>query len=278
MKLLEPLKVEWRSQKVARSKIHEYNRESDSDESLLVDLVLSREKSNAVIETVDEAEALAEELNHYFGAGEEVGRYWINTAVEKSCKRVQKEIIRGMESRGFETDRPTATQIFFHPKEGVEAVDEEPNEILVDSSDVLPGDLVRMNNDSIYRVVSRPREERDGVYTLRGVRHDAPSQRSERIYLGDVVRHVDREDEDSIHQEPPVDEEPIDVDEEDLEEAVERAERENVSLDDVLPRGVSTHVKKIPSGKKTYRYVYANWREGGKVRTKYVGPASRFGK
>jgi hypothetical protein len=153
----------------------------------------------------------------------------------------------------------------------------DTDSLRVDPSAVLPGDLVRLENGEIRRVVTRPSRDDDGDYRLRAVVLP-PVKTPKQIALADVVRHVDREDEEAIDQEPAEDQEPTDVDEEAVAEAVERAETEGVSLDDVLPRGASTHIKKIPSGTKKRRYVYANWREDGEMKSKYIGPASRFGK
>lgn len=271
MNLDEPIKIDWRSRTLARRKIHDRNLDLTHERANLVAETFSREKSNVVIESVEEAEALASELNNFIGESGDSGRTWVNSSVDKSCQQRQSQIIEAMAERGFECRRKGATTVEFYREES----------LLVDPSDVLPGDLVRLNNDSIYRVVSRPREERDGLFTLRAIRHDGVSGvslSSERVYLGDVVRHVDREDEEAIDQEAGDDEEPDDVSEEKVIEAVERAEEEGVDLDDVLPRGASTHIKKIPSGKKKRRYLYANYRENGQHKTKYLGPASRFGK
>ena len=277
MKLHEPLKVEWRSRTLARSKIQDFNRDRDSDRSDLVDDVLSREKTNAVIETVEEAEALAQELNHYIGEAGDGGRTWVNSSVDKSCRRVQKEIIAGMESRGFEADRPTATQVFFYPGDDAEADEEEHQEPeadeqppLVDAGDVAPGDLVRTHNDSIYRVVSWPTED-DGDVIIRVVRASGAG-RSETVYLSDCVRHADRLREEEINTP-----QPTPASEGSVEEAIRRSEEEGVRLDAVLPRGASIHLKSIPSGNTTRKYAYVNWRENGEHRSKYVGKASAYG-
>lgn len=293
MKLDDPLKIEWRSRTLARSKIHDLNQDLDSEESALVDDVLSREKTNAVIQSVEEAEALATELSGYIGEAGQGGRVWVNSSVDKSCRRIQRAIIEGMESRGFETNRPggRGTVVRFEPGVGAEAGvplddeeggagagdDSEDDEeripdrelVSVDPEEVTPGDLVRTTNDSVYRVVSRPREEGDTI-TVRVV--DASGAgRTENIFLADVVRRVGPEEEDEIHSDPP--EEPAGVSEADVEEAVREAQESGVPLDDVLPRGASTHLKTINGNK----YAYVNWREGGEHKSKYLGRGADYG-
>lgn len=62
---------------------------------------LDRQKTNVVIETVEEAQALAGEMNGYRNESGRGGRVWVNGAIANACQRVQDEIVRGMEERGF---------------------------------------------------------------------------------------------------------------------------------------------------------------------------------
>lgn len=100
-----PIKIRWAGE--ARMKINSHNLDFDSEKSERVTRTLDRQKTNAVIETVDEAEALANEMDRYrHDAGFE-GRSWVNGAIASACDRIRGEIITAMGERGYEDSGPS---------------------------------------------------------------------------------------------------------------------------------------------------------------------------
>lgn len=105
----EPIKVRWTG--YGRNRISEYNGDFSTEKSDQFCRTVNRQKTNVVIKTVEEAEAVASELNSFIG---ETGqRVWMNGPMDKAFSRVQREIIEGMEERGYEVqDRFMASLSF----------------------------------------------------------------------------------------------------------------------------------------------------------------------
>lgn len=103
-RLETPIKVQWTG--YARSRIGEYAGDAvnSSEWAHKVYRTLSRQKTNAVIHTVEEAEALAKEMNSYIDEHGPHGRTWVNASVHRVCQRVQQEIIDAMDERGYDVE------------------------------------------------------------------------------------------------------------------------------------------------------------------------------
>ena len=64
---------------------------------------LSRQKTNVVCETVEEAQALYRVLDYYKDGAGRHGITWMNGPMQKSVRRVRREIREGLEEQGYET-------------------------------------------------------------------------------------------------------------------------------------------------------------------------------
>lgn len=107
--LPEPLKFRWQGR--LRGRIQErqwdYAATKDGDEWVVDDdaeprakgsyLALTRQKTNVVIETVEEAQALYSTMGHYCAGGGREGITWMNGMMVKSAKRVRSEIVSGLQ-------------------------------------------------------------------------------------------------------------------------------------------------------------------------------------
>lgn len=99
--LEDPIKIRWTG--YARGRISEYNasyEEEDEDSTISPKRFLravNRQKTNIVIRTVEEADAVYAELRAY-DSGQ---RTWMNHAMDRSISRVQREIVSRMEQRGY---------------------------------------------------------------------------------------------------------------------------------------------------------------------------------
>jgi hypothetical protein len=99
----EPIKVRWTGR--ARGRISEYNRsysEENADNSVLSPerfcLAVNRQKTNIVIATVDEANAVHRELKSYHSDQ----RTWMNSSMDRAISRIKSEISEEMKKRGYE--------------------------------------------------------------------------------------------------------------------------------------------------------------------------------
>lgn len=100
----EPIKVRWTG--YARGRISEYNADYseenfDEDGLLSPDRFLrtvNRQKTNVVIKTLEEAEALRTELTSYDSSQ----RIWMNSSMDRALSRVCEEITEQMAGRGYE--------------------------------------------------------------------------------------------------------------------------------------------------------------------------------
>lgn len=102
---IETIKVNWTG--YARNRISEYN--SGYTEDGLYDGTISptrflaatgRQKTNVVIESVEEADAVYHELTSY----DSDQRVWMNGSMDRSIERVQRLIREAMEAQGYEID------------------------------------------------------------------------------------------------------------------------------------------------------------------------------
>lgn len=120
-----PLKIEWQQSSDIRARIqtrlHDYcswNTPEDDDgnrlyeQSTLADeqsepraavaqRTLGRLKTKVVIESVEEATALHNELDWYADGAGKRGITWMNGMMEKSVRRVRSEIVAGLGVRGY---------------------------------------------------------------------------------------------------------------------------------------------------------------------------------
>jgi hypothetical protein len=63
---------------------------------------LTRQKTNVVIETVDEAKAVYRVLDYYKDGAGRHGITWMNGPMEKAARRVRREIRVGLDERGHQ--------------------------------------------------------------------------------------------------------------------------------------------------------------------------------
>lgn len=96
----EPIKFSWTGK--ARRRIEGANRDFDSEKSDRIVRTLSRLKTRVVIESVEEAAALAGEMADYEGEAGDGGRVWVNGSAAASCKRVREIVVDAMAERGYE--------------------------------------------------------------------------------------------------------------------------------------------------------------------------------
>lgn len=94
-----PIKVRWTG--YARSRISEYNTDFDSISSDRFEQAVNRQKTNVVIETVEEASAVASEMDNYSS----YQRSWMDSSMDQAVNRVQSEIVEEMEERGYDVER-----------------------------------------------------------------------------------------------------------------------------------------------------------------------------
>jgi len=92
------VKISWTAR--VADKIHDHNMCYDSDKASMVVDCLSRQKTNVVVKTVGEANALANELMEY---QTDTGRVWMTEASYKSVRRVIRELESSMNELGFES-------------------------------------------------------------------------------------------------------------------------------------------------------------------------------
>ncbi len=64
---------------------------------------LTRQKTNVVMETVDEAQAVYRVVSYYTDGAGRHGITWMNGAMQSSARRVSREIRDGLEKRGYDT-------------------------------------------------------------------------------------------------------------------------------------------------------------------------------
>jgi hypothetical protein len=98
---IDPIKVKWTG--YARGRISEYNGQYQEEEQGVLSPIrflkcVNRQKTNVVIETVEEASAVYYELASY-DSGQ---RTWMNGMMDKAIRRVRSEIRDEMEERGYE--------------------------------------------------------------------------------------------------------------------------------------------------------------------------------
>jgi len=97
--MLETLiKIRWTG--YARGRISEYNSDFSTERSEKFSNTVSRQKTNVVIKTVDEATAVYNELGEYSSSQ----RTWMNRSMDIALHRVRDEIQLGMTKRGYEYD------------------------------------------------------------------------------------------------------------------------------------------------------------------------------
>nr|WP_144064057.1 hypothetical protein [Haloferax volcanii] len=84
-----PIKVSWTGK--ARSKAWGHFVDFDAEPYTLAARTLERQKTNVVVNTVEEAEALVGALDRYVGGGT-TGQTWMNKAMDKAFQRVQAEV------------------------------------------------------------------------------------------------------------------------------------------------------------------------------------------
>lgn len=130
-KLEIPIKFGWTGK--ARMKIYGHNLDFDSEKSDCVARTLDRQKTNVVIKTVEEAHALANEMDRYRDDGGSYGRVWVNGAIAKACDRVRSEVISGMKGLGYVADATGRGVTFSEPDEDA----------------VTPGDVVEQTRELI---------------------------------------------------------------------------------------------------------------------------------
>lgn len=63
---------------------------------------LTRQKTNVVLETVEEAQSLYRVLDYYRDGAGKRGITWMNGPMQKSARRVSREVREGLEQRGYE--------------------------------------------------------------------------------------------------------------------------------------------------------------------------------
>jgi hypothetical protein len=111
-----PIKIRWTG--YARNRICEYKQNATTERGDRADCVirtLSRQKTNAVIKTVEEADALANEMNGYINEAGPEGRIWVNGSIASACERVQSEVISGMKDLGYVVDASGRSVNFSEP-------------------------------------------------------------------------------------------------------------------------------------------------------------------
>lgn len=86
----EPIKIRFTGK--FRRKLTEHALEFDAEPWELIESTLSRQKTNIVIKTEDEAESLISKLSGY-----ENGRTWMNASMNKCATRVKTEIQSALE-------------------------------------------------------------------------------------------------------------------------------------------------------------------------------------
>lgn len=91
-----PVKVRWTG--YARARISEYNRDFASVKSERFMKAICRQKTQVVMETLEEADAVASELSNYSSG---MQREWMNRSMDRALSRVQSEIIDSMADQGF---------------------------------------------------------------------------------------------------------------------------------------------------------------------------------
>lgn len=90
-------KLNWRHQSKSRGLVRPARRRGghfvdfDAEPYTLAARTLERQKTNVVVNTVEEAEALVGALDRYVGGGT-TGQTWMNKAMDKAFQRVQAEV------------------------------------------------------------------------------------------------------------------------------------------------------------------------------------------
>lgn len=112
--LPQPIKVNWTGR--LRGRIQErhwdYAATKDGDEWVVSDdadpkaaavyRALTRQKTNVVIKTVEEAYAFYSTMGHYRAGGGHEGITWMNGMMVKVAKRVSDEVLEEMRAMGYE--------------------------------------------------------------------------------------------------------------------------------------------------------------------------------
>lgn len=115
--LKSTVKVRWTG--YARDRLAEYAvdlaQDDDDTRWTHIQAALGRQKTNVVLETVEEAEALASELGDL-----QMGRPWTNSSIERAARRVQGEITEDLAEQGYTAEYSSG---FFR---GYEQEDEQP--------------------------------------------------------------------------------------------------------------------------------------------------------
>ena len=92
----EPIKIRWSG--YTRARISEYNASFERVRSDRFLDAMHRQKTNVVIKTVQEAQAVYHELENYHPAQ----RIWLTASMYRSIERVRNEIKTQLEAQGHE--------------------------------------------------------------------------------------------------------------------------------------------------------------------------------
>lgn len=90
-----PIKIRWTG--YARGRISEYNSDFSTERSDLFTNTVNRQKTNIVINNVDEATAVYNELNEY----DSTQRVWMNRSMDNALRRVRNELENAMNKKGY---------------------------------------------------------------------------------------------------------------------------------------------------------------------------------
>lgn len=90
-----PIKVRWTG--YARGRIGEYNVDFTNHTAARFTRTTTRQKTNVVMKTLEEAVAVHKELCSY----DSDQRIWMNASQDRALSRVQREIRQGLEENGY---------------------------------------------------------------------------------------------------------------------------------------------------------------------------------
>ena len=150
--LNNPIKVRWTG--VARDRLGGWaldfaNADEDNGMEHYVNAD-SRQKTNVVIETVEEAEAVAGFMNKVIGEGGNYGRTWVNGSVDKAGQRVRREIVDAMAERGFEVSNLTSVYgLRFEEREEPDVTVEE-GDTVIDKAHDKTGNVTGVDGTTVH--------------------------------------------------------------------------------------------------------------------------------
>lgn len=121
--LAEPMKIQWTGKLRGRVQERQWDyaaskvdgewvvdpdlKAEDADDlkqcNALAYRALTRQKTNVVLETIEEAQAVYRVLDYYADGAGPHGITWMNGPMQKSVRRVRREIREGLDERGYET-------------------------------------------------------------------------------------------------------------------------------------------------------------------------------